>query len=167
MLYIPNILDIWVIQKVLQNCGSQHVCTGIYINVYMVHKVYLKLQWHVDAVHINKDHKIKRTGHNGPMVRKILWPKEKQICTFEVWNMIIMYTIKKWCIICLLKETVTKRWYSCRIMLDSQSYLATSTQFMFRCSLIDGFTNFMHTILTKVVLDNLKASPRFVWHSNN
>ena len=31
---------------------------------------------------------------------------------------------------------------------------------------IDGFTNFMHTILTKVVHDNLKAC-RFVWHCNN
>ena len=27
---------------------------------------------------------------------------------------------------------------------------------------IDLFTNFMHTILTKVVPDNLKACPRFV-----
>ena len=27
---------------------------------------------------------------------------------------------------------------------------------------IDRFTNFMHTILTKVVPDNLKACPRFV-----
>ena len=33
--------------------------------------------------------------------------------------------------------------------------------------LIDLFTNFMHTILTMVVLDNLKACPRFVRHSNN
>ena len=33
---------------------------------------------------------------------------------------------------------------------------------------IDGFTNFMHTILaTKVASDNLKACPRFVWCSNN
>ena len=31
----------------------------------------------------------------------------------------------------------------------------------------DGFTNFMHTILTKVVPDNLKACLRFVKHSNN
>ena len=32
---------------------------------------------------------------------------------------------------------------------------------------IDQFTNFMHTILTKVVPDNLKACPRFVQRSNN
>ena len=32
---------------------------------------------------------------------------------------------------------------------------------------IDGFTHFMHTILTKVVPNNLKACLRFVWHSNN
>ena len=32
---------------------------------------------------------------------------------------------------------------------------------------IDRFTHFMHTILTKVVPDNLKACPMFVRHSNN
>ena len=32
---------------------------------------------------------------------------------------------------------------------------------------IDRFTNFMHTILRKVVPDNLKACPGFVRHSNN
>ena len=32
---------------------------------------------------------------------------------------------------------------------------------------IDGFTNFMYTILTKVVPDNLKACLGFVRHSNN
>ena len=32
---------------------------------------------------------------------------------------------------------------------------------------IDGFTNFIHTILTKVVPDNLKACPKLVWCSNN
>ena len=32
---------------------------------------------------------------------------------------------------------------------------------------IDGFTNFMHTILTKVVPDNLKACLRFVRRSSN
>ena len=36
-----------------------------------------------------------------------------------------------------------------------------------RLALIDGFTNFMHIILTKVVPDNLKACPRFVRRSNN
>ena len=33
-------------------------------------------------------------------------------------------------------------------------------------NLIDWFTN-MYTGLTKVVLDNLIAFPRFAWHSNN
>ena len=32
---------------------------------------------------------------------------------------------------------------------------------------IDRFTNFMHTILTKVVPENLKACQRFVRRSNN
>ena len=32
--------------------------------------------------------------------------------------------------------------------------------------LTDEFTNFMHTILLKVVPDNLKACRRFVRHSN-
>ena len=32
---------------------------------------------------------------------------------------------------------------------------------------IDGFTNSMHTILTKVVPDDVKACQRFVQRSNN
>ena len=49
------------------------------------------------------------------------------------------------------------------IVLGS-TVLSTKPQQFFS---IDQFTNFMHTILTKVVPDNLKACPRLVRHSNN
>ena len=38
---------------------------------------------------------------------------------------------------------------------------------LFVLSIIDLFTNCMHTIKKKVVPDNLEACPRFVRHSNN
>ena len=38
---------------------------------------------------------------------------------------------------------------------------------IFYGTLIEGFTNFMHTILTKVVPNKLKVCPRFVQCSNN
>ena len=47
------------------------------------------------------------------------------------------------------------------------SALSNEESFRQHTPRIGGFTHFMHTILKKVVPDNLKAYPRFVGRSNN
>ena len=54
-------------------------------------------------------------------------------------------------------------------IISQNCYVIATTHLISQKSpcIIDGFTTFMHTILTKVVQDNLKPCLRFVWCSNN